>query len=269
MNEQDAEIQEAFDAETKAYLHINERDTPAREERAAQLDTNDVEFAFQADDTQFAFAKKDWNDTADEVTLSRHCNTIYDQLRRQGATQNPTRDTIHSIEKLLNASFSEQIKVHIVQLVAGTEIIEGTCRHCFGLYGEDSHRVGPPMAIWFSLCQLLGEAPIYYAFLERAWHLNPASPYFPQQYRYLVQAIRASNLDKTERPTYANPHSQMELFNETLKKLAYSFRHTTNPVEISKLANAQVRVAGALHVLNGKMDSQAKSTHRLTAYSTL
>ena len=255
---QDAETQAAFDAENEAYIHQADTDGDARESRAAQLDTNNVEFAFQADDTQFDFAGKDWNDTVDEVTLYRHCDTICDRLRRQGATQNPARDTIHSIEKLLNASFSEQIKVHIVELVAGKETIEGACRHCFGLYREDNHNrtLGNSMAIWHTLCSLLGDAPVYHAFLERARHLTPTSPYFPNQYRDLVQAVRASELSRHDRPTYANPYQQMELLNETLKKLAYTMKHTTNPAELAKLANAQVRVAGALHVINAKLDDE-------------
>lgn len=256
--QQDAEIQEGFDAETEAYLHIDERDTPAREEQAARLDTQNAEFPSLASDSQFEFAEPNWNDHLDDTQMYHYCDRICDALRRQGVEQRPPRDTLHSREALLNCSFSERIKVHIVELVAGKETIEGACRHCFGLYGEDSHNrtLGNSMAIWHTLCSLLGDAPVYHAFLERAWHLNPTSPYFPNQYRDLVQTIRASHLDKTDRPTYANPYRQMELLDETLKKLAYTIKHTTNPGELAKLANAQVRVAGALHVINAKLDDE-------------
>ena len=39
-----------------------------------------------------------------------------------------------------------------------------------------------------------------------------------------------------------------------LKKLDYTYRHTSDPSELAKLANAQVRVAGALHVISEKQD---------------
>ena len=42
--------------------------------------------------------------------------------------------------------------------------------------------------------------------------------------------------------------------NETLKKLAYQFKHCDDPNQLCKLANAQVRVAGAMHVINKKLE---------------
>ena len=148
--------------------------------------------------------------------------------------------------------------MHIVELVAGTETIEGACRHCFGLYGLESKNrdLGASMSFWHELGKLTSDAFAFRVFKERATHLNPTSPYFPERFRPLVEAIRDEAQSTHDRPTYANPYRQMELLNETLKQLAYTARHTTNATELAKLASAQVRVAGALHVINAKLDSE-------------
>ena len=252
---EDADTQARFEADNEAYITRTDTDTSHREFDAARLDTNNAEFRSLATDPRFEYAPPNWNDSTDDMEIYGKCDEIADTLRRLGAEKNRPRDTLMDIERLLNCSFSERIKVHIVQLVADTETIEGACRHCFGLYHEDNKYItGAAMAIWQALERLIGNAPVYHAFLQRAWHLNPTSRQFPRRYRDIATAIAAETHDRHNRPTYADPHKQMEALNETLKKLAYSLRHTTEPTELAKLANAQVRVAGALHVINEKLD---------------
>ena len=168
------------------------------------------------------------------------------------------RDIIHDIRAVLNVSFSERIKAHIVMLVADTETVEGACRHCFGLYGDDSRDqgLGHAMTIWRTLTHVLDTASIFNAFLERAWHLNPTSPYFPERYQEIADATREAHFDNRlrQRAPYANPYNQLELLNETLKKLAHTVRHTSDPTALAKLANSQVKVAGAMHVINEKLE---------------
>ena len=88
--------------------------------------------------------------------------------------------------------------------------------------------------------------------------MNPRSPSFPQQYRDLVDAVRASELDKSQRESvhYADPYAQLEELNETFKKIRYKLQHTNDASEISKLANSQVRVLGAMFVLNERLQSK-------------
>ncbi len=167
-------------------------------------------------------------------------------------------DVIHNISDLLNASFSERIKIHIVMLVADTETIEGACRHCFDLYDMDSRSqgLGQAMTIWRTLTHVLDTAPIFNAFLQRAWHLNPTSQYFPERYREFADAVHEAHVDNQlrQRTPYADPYNQLQLLNETLKKLAYQFKHCNDPAQSCKLANAQVRVAGAMHIINEKLE---------------
>ena len=260
IEEEDRKEQEAFDEGTENYITSQERETPYREADAARLDTNFAEFPTLATDDSFDFAEPNWNDTHDDMQLYHYCDQIRDTLRRRGAEKMPPRDTLNSIEKLLNCSFSEWIKVHIVKLTAGKETIEGASRHCFGLYQEDSNiqGLGNSMSIWHTLCIVIGTPPVFNAFIERAWHLNPTSPYFPDRYRDLVDAVRASELDRHERGKahYADPHNQLELLNEMAKGLRYEFLHTDDASEKSKLANSQVRVLGAMFVLNERLQSK-------------
>ena len=256
--EEDRKTQDAFDEESNAYITRAEQETPYREQDALSLDTNTAEFPTLATDDGFDFAEPDWNDQLEDKQMSHYCDHISDTLHRRGVETQQPRDVLNDLQRLLNCSFSERIKMHIVKLVAGTETIEGACRHCFGLYHEDSNiqGLGNSMYVWQTLCNLIGTVPVFYAFLERAWHLNPTSPYFPDRYRDLVDAVRASELDKSQRQSvhYADPYNQMELLNDTLKKLAYTYRHTSDPTQLAKLANSQVRVAGAMHVINEKLD---------------
>lgn len=141
-------------------------------------------------------------------------------------------------------------------LVADTETVESACRHCFGLYGDDSRTLGNTMTIWRTLTHVLDTVSVFDAFLERAWHLNPTSPYFPERYRELADAVQEAQFDNhlRQRAPYANPYNQLQLLNETLKKLEYHFKHCDDPNQLCKLANSQVRVAGAMHVINEKLE---------------
>ena len=97
---------------------------------------------------------------------------------------------------------------------------------------------------------------VFEAFREPAWHLNPTSRYFPERYQEIADAVREAHVDNhlRQRTPYADPYNQLELLNETLKKLAYQFKHTDDPNQLCKLANSQVRVAGAMHVINEKLE---------------
>ena len=251
--------QQAFDQATRAYVPQDTQENDSREQNALRLDT-DTTFT---PDSRFDFATPNWNDTLTDAEIFRACGEVSDTLKRMPDTLHPS-DVIHDISPLLSASFSEQIKVHIVMLVADTETIEGACRHCFDLYGEESRSLGNAMTIWRTLTHVLDTASVFDAFLERAWHLNPTSPYFPERYRDIADAVREALFDNRlrQRAPYANPYNQLELLNETLKKLTYQFKHCDDPNQLCKLANSQVRVAGAMHVINEKLERQHQSAIR-------
>lgn len=259
IEEEDRKTQQAFDETTQAYISKYTMDNIYREENALKLDTSnkvsDI-FSFQPD-PRWQWATPDWNDRLTDTEIFKACGEVSETLKKMIDTL-PTRDVIHDIRNLLNASFSERIKVHIVQLVADIETIEGACRHCFRLYQEDSKTggLGQAMTIWHTLRHVLDTASIFNAFLERAWHLNPTSRYFPEQYQEIADAVREAQLDNhlRQRTPYADPYNQLQLLDETLKKLAYQFKHCDDPAQLCKLANAQVRVAGAMHVINEKLD---------------
>ena len=261
IREQEAREQEAFVQQTEACITTNDaiRD-PGRDKYASSLDTNNRDAWEQDTHRHFAWATPNWNDKVGNTEMWERCGEVGELLRRSGAGKpKPARDILTENEALLNNSLSERIKQHIVTLTSSTETIEGACRHCFGLYGEADSNDTPirtAIGIWHTLCSIIGVACVYKAFLERAWHLNPTSPYFPERYRDIVDAVRASELDKRQRQSvhYADPYNQLELLNDTLKKLAYTFHHTDDPAQLAKLANSQVRVAGALHVINEKLD---------------
>ena len=250
MTEQESQ-QQAFDQATRAYVSTDAQENIYREQNALSLDT-ETNFT---PDSQFDFATPNWNDTLTDAEMFRACGEVSETLKRMPDTLS-SKDVIHDIDPLLNASFSERIKLHIVQLVAGTETVEGACRHCFDLYGEDSHSLANTMTIWRTLTHVLDTASVFDAFLERAWHLNPTSPYFPERYREIADAVREALFDNRlrQRVPYANPYNQLELLNETLKKLEYHFKHCDDPNQLCKLANSQVRVAGAMHVINEKLE---------------
>ena len=258
MTEQNSK-QQAFDQATRAYVSTDTQENDSREQNALRLDT-DTTFT---PDSRFDFATLNWNDTLTLAEMFRACGEVSDTLKSMPDTLSPS-DVIHDIRDLLNASFSERIKVHIVMLVADTETVEGACRHCFGLYGDDSRDLDNTMTIWRTLTHLLDTASVFDAFLERAWHLNPTSPYFPERYREIADAVRESLFDNRlrQRAPYANPYNQLQLLNETLKKLEYHFKHCDDPNQLCKLANSQVRVAGAMHVINEKLERQHQSAIR-------
>ena len=247
--------QQAFDETTQAYVSKYAMDTSYREENALKLDASNT--ADILPDQRWQWATPNWNDTLADTEIYKACGDVSDTLKSMPDTL-PPRDVIHDISDLLNASFSERIKMHIVMLVADTETVEGACRHCFGLYDADSRNqgLGHAMTIWQTLRHVLDTPTVFNAFLERAWHLNPTSRYFPQRYQEIADAVREAQFDNHLRQStpYADPYNQLQLLNETLKKLAYQFKHCDDPAQLCKLANAQVRVAGAMHVINEKLE---------------
>ena len=265
MTEQESK-QQAFDQATRAYVSTDTQENVYREQNALSLDTeNNSDIFTFTPDSRFDFATPNWNDRLADTDIFKACGEVSDTLKRMPDTLQP-RDVIHDIRRLLNASFSQRIKVHIVMLVADTETVEGACRHCFGLYDEDSRSqgLGNTMTIWHTLTHVLDTASVFNAFLERAWHLNPTSRYFPERYREIADAVREAQFDNRlrQRAPYSNPYNQLQLLNETLKKLAYQFKHCDDPNQLCKLANSQVRVAGAMHVINEKLERQHQSAIR-------
>lgn len=245
--------QQAFDETTQAYISKYAMDNNYREENALKLDVSNTTDILP--DSRWEWATPNWNDTLTDAEIFRACGEVSDTLKNMLATLHP-QDVIHDIRDFLNASFSERIKMHIVMLVADTETVEGACRHCFGLYDTDSQELGQVMTIWRTLTHVLDTVTVFNAFLERAWHLNPTSQYFPERYREVADTVREAQFDNhlRQRTPYADPYNQLELLNETLKKLDYQFKHCDDPNQLCKLANAQVRVAGAMHVINEKLE---------------
>ena len=252
MQKQESE-QQAFDETTQAYVSKYAMENSYREENALKLDVSNTTDILP--DRRWEWATPNWNDTLTDAEIFRACGEVSDTLKNMLNTLHP-QDVIHDISDFLNASFSERIKTHIVMLVADTETVEGACRHCFGLYDTDSQKLGQAMTIWRTLTHVLDTVSVFNAFLERAWHLNPTSRYFPKRYQEITDAVREAQLDNhlRRRTPYADPYNQLELLNETLKKLDYQFKHCDDPSQLCKLANAQVRVAGAMHVINEKLE---------------
>ena len=254
MRQEQESKQQAFDETTQAYVSKYTMENSDREENALKLDVSNRGSDILPD-PRWEWATPNWNDTLADTEIFRACGEVSDTLKNMLDTLHP-QDVIHDISDFLNASFSERIKMHIVMLVAGTETVEGACRHCFGLYDTDSQNLGQAMTIWRTLTHVLDTVSVFNAFLERAWHLNPTSQYFPKRYQEITDAVREAQFDNHLRQStpYADPYNQLELLNETLKKLAYQFKHTDDPNQLCKLANAQVRVAGAMHVINEKLE---------------
>ena len=214
--------------------------------------SNNADIFSSHPDRRWEWATPDWNDRLADTEIFKACGEASGTLKRMPDTLQP-RDVIHDIRDLLNASFSQRIKVHIVELVADTETVEGACRHCFDLYDEVSRSqgLGHAMTIWHTLRHVLDTVSVFNAFLERAWHLNPTNRYFPQRYQEIADAVREAQFDNPlrQRAPYSNPYNQLQLLNETLKKLAYQFKHCDDPTQLCKLGNSQVRVAGTMHVI--------------------
>ena len=225
MTEQESQ-QQAFDQATRAYVSTDAQENVYREQNALSLDTeNNTDSSTFTPDSRFEFATPNWHDTLTDAAIFRACGQVSETLKKMLDTLHPS-DVIHNIRDLLNASFSQRIKTHIVMLVADTETVEGACRHCFGLYGDDSRDqgLGNTMTIWNTLKHVLDTASVFNAFLERAWHLNPTSRYFPERYQEIADAVRDAQFDNRlrQRAPYSNPYNQLELLNETLKKTRLS-----------------------------------------------
>ena len=142
MNEKTTEqesLHQAFDQATRAYVSTDAQENIYREQNALRLDTeNNTDRSTFTPDSRFHFATPNWNDTLTYVEIFRACGEVSETLKSMSDTLSSS-DVIHDIRDLLNASFSERIKVHIVMLVADTETVEGACRHCFELYGDDMY----------------------------------------------------------------------------------------------------------------------------------
>ena len=260
--------QQTFDKTTQAYVSKYAMENSDKEENALKLDVSNTPDILS--DPRWEWATPNWNDTLSDTEIYKACGEVSDTLKSMLDTL-PPQDVIHDIRNLLNVSFSERIKVHIVQLVADTETVEGACRHCFGLYDTDSQELGQVMTIWRTLTHVLDTVTVFNAFLERAWHLNPTSRYFPERYREIADAVREAQFDNhlRHRTPYADPYNQLELLNETLKKLAYQFKHCDDPNQLCKLANSQVRVAGAMHVINEKLERKHHKAIQDAAHNAL
>ena len=256
MTQEQQTKQQAFDETTQAYVSKYAMENSYREENALKLDVSN-KVSDILPDPRWEWATPNWNDTLTDAEIFRACGEVSDTLKNMLDTLQP-QDVIHDISDFLNASFSERIKMHIVMLVAGTETVEGACRHCFGLYDTDSQELGQAMTIWRTLTHVLDTVSVFNAFLERAWHLNPTSRYFPKRYQEITAAVREAQFDnhRRQRTPYADPYNQLELLNETLKKLAYQFKHCDDPNQLCKLASTQVRVAGAMHIINEKLEQK-------------
>ena len=261
--EQDIEAREQadFDAENEAYQQTY-MSVDYREENASRMDTNYREPWTLHAHRRFDFAEPNWNDTLDETEMWHRCDQIADTLRRRADTQ-PAQDTLADNQHLLDASFSENIKQHIVTLTATTETIEGACKHCFGFYDTDSQPAPhTPMQLWHTLCNILPAVSVFNAFLERAWHLNPTSKHFPHAYKEIARAARQAKyeLDTLSEAPLGSLTETLRALNDNAKQIQYALRHTNNPREISRLTHAHVKVLGALTVLRERTEQRAAHT---------
>ena len=245
----------AFEAEQLSYHNNMYPEADTREAEARRMDTN---FNRKRTDSRLEFAVPNWNDALSDADMWEKCSEIRDILSPIAEQTHSHAHFLRGIRYLLNNSFSETIKQHIVSLTASTETVEGACRDCFELYDRESSEIDVGMRVWFTLSDMLHTASVYEAFLERAWHLNPSSQHFPKRYKDLVKAIRQQERESQLRKSvyYADPYNQMSELNETAKQIRYALRHTNDPKEIAKLSAAQVKVLGALFVINERLDRQ-------------
>lgn len=247
---------ELFEASELAYR--NNLNPPA-DNRAAEAYRMDTNFSkYKRTDKRFDFAVPNWNDDLSDAEMWEKCNEIRNVLTPIAEQEHSHAHFLRGIRFLLNNSFCESIKQHIVSLTASTETVEGACKDCFMLYEREASDIDVALQVWFMLSDMLHTATVYDAFLERAWHLNPGSQHFPDRYKPLVKAIRLQDTDNQLRKSvhYADPYNQMVELNETAKQIKYALRHTNDPKEIAKLSSAQVKVLGALWVINSRLDTQ-------------
>ena len=258
---QQEEEQAAFEKKNESYYKHRDAITDSPAKQASRLDSNNAGLHMLLCPTRvFGFAGKDWNDKLDDEEMMTKCEEIQDYLQRPSPRDRYAKDTLKSLKTFLNNSFSERIKEHIIKLVVGTKTIEDACRHCFGYYNEFSQYfdLSVPMSPWHTLSKLIGEAQVFEAFLERAWHLNPTSTAFPERYRPLVDALRTAHLDEKERAAapLADPYIQLQELNDTAKIIKHYMQHAENASEVAKLANTQVKVIGAMYVINRNLEQK-------------
>lgn len=260
IKEQEEEEQAAFDKKNEAYYKHREAITDSPAKQASLLDSNQAGTHMLLCPTRvFGFASKDWNDKLDEEEMMTKCEEIQEYLQRPSERERYAKDKLKSLKTFLNNTFSERIKEHIIKLVVGTKTIEEACRHCFGLYDfSQCSAVSVSMSPWHTLSNLIGQAQVFEAFLERAWHLNPTSPTFPERYRPLADTLRTAYLDEKERAVapLADPILQLQELNDTAKIIKNYIQHAENASEVAKLANTQVKVIGAMYVINRNLEQQ-------------
>ncbi len=257
--QEEEQEQAAFEKKNEAYYKHRDAITDSPAKYASRLDSNSMGNQMLLCPTVvFGFAAKDWNDKLDDEEMMTKCEEIQDYIQRTSGIDRYAKDTLKSLKTFLNNTFSERIKEHIIKLVVGTKTIEEACRHCFGYYNKFNQYfdLAIPMSPWHTLSNLIGDAPVFNAFLERAWHLNPTSPTFPERYRPLVDALRTAYLDEKERAVapLADPYLQLQELNDTAKIIKHYIQHAENASEVAKLANTQVKVIGAMYVINRNLE---------------
>lgn len=261
IKQQEEKEQATFEKKNESYYKHQKARTDSTAQHASRLDSNHIgNQMLLSPKVVFGFACKDWNDKLDDEEMMTKCEKIQDYLQRTSGRDLLAKDTLKSLKTFLNNTFSERIKEHIITLVVDTKTIEEACRHCFGLYGVFSQcsAVTISMSPWHTLSNLIGEAQVFEAFLERAWHLNPTSPAFPERYRPLADALRTAHLDEKERAAapLADPYLQLQELNDTAKIIKHYIQHAENASEVAKLANTQVKVIGAMYVINRNLEQK-------------
>lgn len=255
IEQEEEEEQAAFEKKNEAYYKNRVAIPDSPERHASSLDSNSYgNRRLICPTVVFSFASKDWNDKLDKEEMITKCEEIQDYFQLATWRDRYAKGKLKSLNAFLNNSFSQRIKEHIINLVVGTKTIEQACRHCFGLYGIFSRysEVTVSMSPWHTLSKLIGEAQVFEAFLERAWHLNPSCSAFPERYRPLAEALRTAHLDEKERAVapLADPYLQLQDLNDTAKTIKQYILHAENASDVAKLANAQVKVVGAMYVIN-------------------
>lgn len=270
---QDSEaMEQAWEEDKESY--IPSRLPDLQEKESHELDTNTTirDSFYEHPDPHFEDIEANWNDNiSDSDEMDRKCVKIMDKIFWiHGTTKqwdvsklNRSPDLLlRDLGTLLNRCFSERIKIAIVEMVADDETVEGACKHIFNVYDVDNKTfdddVHQSMCIWYYLKNNLGEVYVYNAFLERSWHLNPTSQFFPSRYNEIVEAVRSQREDRRNRnrAKYANPYEMLSSLNETYKKLTYTLRHEPDAAKIAKLANSIVRVSGAMYTINNRLEEK-------------
>ena len=260
--------QQAFDETTQAYVSKYTMENSDREENALKLDVSNTTDILP--DSRWEWATPNWNDTLTDAEIFRACGEVSDTLKNMLDTLHP-QDVIHDLSDFLNASFSECIKMHIVMLVAGTETVEGACRHCFGLYDTDSQELGQAMTIWRTLTHVLDTVSVFNAFLERAWHLNPTSRYFPKRYQEITDTVREAHFDNhlRQRTPYADPLQPTRIIERNVEKTRLSIQalRRSQPVMQACEFSSQSRRCDARHQREIRAETSQSDSGRSTQCS--